>query len=91
MGIHWTGMSLGLGFVISLDIGQTDFWWCTRVKRARSAFGQDGAGHGAAFKMAVAFIVILPGLLGLAVFLEKLVGDRRRLLPALTATMKSCR
>ena len=47
---------------------------------------------GAGFKMSVPFIVILPGLLGLAVLPMKLVRrSGRRSLPAATATTKCCR
>ncbi len=76
MGIHWTGIVLGLGFVISFGYWTTDFLVVQRVltaKDLRSA--QMAPVIGAAFKMAVPFIVILPGLLGLAVLPEKLVGE----------------
>src|SRR5216683_193803 len=29
MGIHWTGIVFGLGFVISFGYWTTDFWWCS--------------------------------------------------------------
>ena len=76
MGIHWTGIVLGLGFVISFGYWTTDFLVVQRVlsaKDLRSA--QMAPVIGSAFKMAVPFIVILPGLLGLAVLPEKLVGE----------------
>jgi SSS family solute:Na+ symporter len=76
MGIHWTGIVLGLGFVISFGYWTTDFLVVQRVlaaKDLRSA--QTAPVIGAAFKMAVPFIVILPGLLALAVLPERLVGE----------------
>ena len=76
MGIHWTGIVLGLGFVISFGYWTTDFLVVQRVlsaKDLRSA--QMAPVIGSVFKMAVPFIVILPGLLGLAVLPEKLVGE----------------
>ena len=76
MGIHWTGIVLGLGFVISFGYWTTDFLVVQRVlsaKDLRSA--QMAPVIGSAFKMAVPFIVILPGLLALAVLPEKLVGE----------------
>src|SRR6266700_2427853 len=76
MGIHWTGIVLGLGFVISFGYWTTDFLVVQRVLSARDLRSARMAPViGAAFKMAVPFIVILPGLLGLAVLPEKLVGE----------------
>src|SRR3984885_12656402 len=75
MGIHWTGIVLGLGFVISVGYWTTDFLVVQRVladKDLRSA--KMAPIIGSAFKMAVPFIVILPGLLALAVLPVKLVG-----------------
>jgi SSS family solute:Na+ symporter len=68
MGIHWTGIVLGLGFVISFGYWTTDFLVVQRVLAAKDLRAAKMAPIiGAAFKMAVPFIVILPGLLGLAV------------------------
>ncbi len=76
MGIHWTGIVLGLGFVISFGYWTTDFLVVQRVLTARDLRSAKMAPIiGASFKMAVPFIVILPGLLGLAVLPEKLVGE----------------
>src|ERR1039457_3149787 len=68
MGIHWTGIVLGLGFVISFGYWTTDFLVVQRVLAAKDLRAAKMAPIiGSAFKMAVPFIVILPGLLGLAV------------------------
>ena len=76
MGIHWTGILLGLGFVISFGYWTTDFLVVQRVLSAKDLRSAKMAPViGAAFKMAVPFIVILPGLLALAVLPEKLVGE----------------
>lgn len=68
MGIQWTGIVFGLGFVISFGYWTTDFLVVQRVittKDLRSA--QLAPIIGAFFKMAVPLIVILPGLIGLGV------------------------
>lgn len=76
MGIHWTGIVLGLGFVISFGYWTTDFLVVQRVLSAKDLRSAKMAPIiGSAFKMAVPLIVILPGLLGLAVLPEKLVGE----------------
>jgi SSS family solute:Na+ symporter len=76
MGIHWTGIVFGLGFVISFGYWTTDFLVVQRVLSARDLRSAKLAPIiGAAFKMCVPFIVILPGLLGLAVLPEHLVGE----------------
>src|SRR5271168_5164631 len=76
MGIHWTGIVLGLGFVISFGYWTTDFLVVQRVLTARDMRSAKMAPIlGAAFKMADPFIVILPGLLALAVLPEHLVGE----------------
>jgi SSS family solute:Na+ symporter len=76
MGIHWTGIVLGLGWVISFGYWTTDFLVVQRVLAARDLRSAKLAPIiGASFKMLVPFIVILPGLLGLAVLPEKLVGE----------------
>jgi SSS family solute:Na+ symporter len=76
MGIHWTGIVLGLGWVISFGYWTTDFLVVQRVLAARDLRSAKMAPIiGAAFKMMVPFIVILPGLLGLAVLPVKLVGE----------------
>jgi solute:Na+ symporter, SSS family len=76
MGIHWTGIVLGLGWVISFGYWTTDFLVVQRVLAARDLRSAKMAPViGAAFKMCVPFIVILPGLLALAVLPEHLVGE----------------
>jgi SSS family solute:Na+ symporter len=76
MGIHWTGIVFGLGFVISFAYWTTDFLVVQRVLAAKDLRAAKMAPIiGAAFKMFVPFIVILPGLLGLAVLPVKLTGE----------------
>ncbi len=80
MGIHWTGIVFGLGFVISFGYWTTDFLVVQRVLTAKDLRSAKMAPViGAAFKMAVPFIVILPGLLALAVLPEHLVGESQAL------------
>jgi SSS family solute:Na+ symporter len=74
MGIHWTGIVFGLGWVISVGYWTTDFLVVQRVIAAKDIRAAKLAPViGSYFKMAVPFIVILPGLLGLAVLPFKLV------------------
>ncbi|MGA8597098.1 MAG: sodium:solute symporter family protein [Bryobacteraceae bacterium] len=76
MGIHWTGIIFGLGWVISFGYWTTDFLVVQRVLTARDLRSAKMAPViGAGFKMCVPFIVILPGLLALAVLPQKLVGE----------------
>jgi SSS family solute:Na+ symporter len=76
MGIHWTGIVLGLGWVISFGYWTTDFLVVQRVLAAKDLRSAKMAPViGAAFKMAVPFIVIVPGLLALAVLPMKLVPE----------------
>jgi solute:Na+ symporter, SSS family len=76
MGIHWTGIVFGLGFIISFGYWTTDFLVVQRVLAAKDLRSAKLAPIiGAAFKMLVPFIVILPGLLGLAVLPMKLTGE----------------
>ncbi|MFY9752054.1 MAG: sodium:solute symporter family protein [Candidatus Acidiferrales bacterium] len=76
MGIHWTGIVFGLGFVISFGYWTTDFLVVQRVLAAKDLRSAKLAPIiGAAFKMFVPFIVILPGLLGLALLPIKLTGE----------------
>jgi len=68
MGIHWVGIVFGLGAVLSMGYWTTDFLVVQRVISAKDLRSAKLAPIiGAAFKMAVPFIVILPGLLALAV------------------------
>jgi SSS family solute:Na+ symporter len=79
MGVHWTGIVLGLGFVISFGYWTTDFLVVQRVLAAHNLRAARMAPIiGSFFKMAVPFIVILPGLLGL-VLLTNPDGSRRQL------------
>ena len=79
MGIHWTGIVLGLGWVISFGYWNTDFLVVQRIFAAKDIRAAKMAPIiGSYFKMAVPFIVILPGLLGLAVLPFKLVPEKRR-------------
>ena len=76
MGIQWIGIVFGLGFVISFGYWTTDFLVVQRVLSARDLRSAKMAPIlGSMFKMAVPFIVILPGLLGLAVLPEHLVSE----------------
>lgn len=76
MGIHWTGIVLGLGWVISFGYWTTDFLVVQRVLAAKDLRAAKMAPIiGAGFKMLVPFIVILPGLLALAVLPFKLTGE----------------
>ncbi len=75
MGIHWTGIVFGLGFVISFSYWTADFLVVQRVLAAKDLRSAKMAPIiGAAFKMMVPLIVIVPGLLGLAV-MPGLVGE----------------
>jgi SSS family solute:Na+ symporter len=82
MGSPWTGIVFGLGFAISFGYWTTDFLVVQRVLAANSLRSARLAPViGSFFKMAVPFIVILPGLLGLVVLtnsdgsLMHLVGE----------------
>jgi solute:Na+ symporter, SSS family len=76
MGVHWTGIVFGLGLVISFGYWTTDFLVVQRVLSAHNLRAARMAPViGAAFKMAVPFIVILPGLLALSVLPFHLVGE----------------
>jgi len=76
MGIHWTGIVFGLGFIGSFGYWTTDFLVVQRVLAAKDIRAARLAPIiGSYFKMAVPFIVILPGLLGLAVLPFHLVPE----------------
>jgi len=76
MGIHWVGIVFGLGWVTSFGYWTTDFLVVQRVLAAKDVRAAKMAPIiGAGFKMLVPFIVILPGLLGLALLPEHLVGE----------------
>ncbi len=76
MGMHWTGIVFGLAAVISMGYWTTDFLVVQRVIAAKDIRSAKLAPIiGSFFKMAVPFIVILPGLLGLAVLPFHLVPE----------------
>ena len=76
MGIHWTGIVFGLAAVISMGYWTTDFLVVQRILAAKDIRSAEMAPIiGAGFKMMVPFIVILPGLLGLAELPMKLVPE----------------
>ena len=76
MGIHWTGIVIGLGAIISMGYWTTDFLVVQRVMAAKNLRSAKLAPIiGSVFKMAVPFIVILPGLLALGLLPFKLVGE----------------
>src|SRR6266851_5406291 len=83
MGINWVGIVFGLGAVISMGYWTTDFLVVQRVLAAKDLRSAKLAPIiGAAFKMMVPFIVILPGLLGLALLRDPHTGTLLRLVPA---------
>src|ERR1700759_5208412 len=76
MGVNWFGIVFGLGFVVRFGYLTTDFLVVQRVLSADSIRSARMAPViGAAFKMAVPFIVILPGLLALSVLPFHLVAQ----------------
>src|SRR3981189_2113785 len=76
MGINWVGIVFGLGAVISMGYWTTDFLVVQRVLPAKDLRSAKLAPIiGAAFKMMVPFIVILPGLLGLALLRDPHTGE----------------
>jgi solute:Na+ symporter, SSS family len=76
MGINWVGIVFGLAAIISMGYWTTDFLVVQRILAAKDIRSAEMAPIiGAGFKMMVPFIVILPGLLGLAVLPEKLVPE----------------
>jgi SSS family solute:Na+ symporter len=76
MGIHWTGIVFGMGGALSCGYWTTDFLVVQRTLAAKNLYAARMAPLiGAYFKMVVPFIVILPGLLGLAVLPFKLVPE----------------
>jgi SSS family solute:Na+ symporter len=81
MGINWVGIVFGLGAVISMGYWTTDFLVVQRVLSAKDLRSAELAPIiGAAFKMMVPFIVILPGLLGIALLRDP-AGHLLRLVP----------
>jgi SSS family solute:Na+ symporter len=81
MGINWAGIVFGLGSVIAMGYWTTDFLVVQRVLAAKDLRSAELAPIiGAGFKMMVPFIVILPGLLGLALLRDP-QGHLVRLVP----------
>ena len=75
MGMHWLGIVMGLCFVLSMGYWTTDFLVVQRVLTAKDIRSAKMAPIlGSYFKMAIPFIVILPGLIGFAV-LPQLVPE----------------
>ncbi len=75
MGINWIGIIFAQGFVLSFGYWATDFLVVQRLLSAKDLRSAKMAPIiGASFKMFVPFIVILPGLIGLAV-MPGLVGQ----------------
>ena len=69
MGINWVGIVFGLGSIISFGYWTTDFLVVQRVLSANNLRSAKMAPViGAAFKMAVPLIVILPGLICLGLY-----------------------
>jgi SSS family solute:Na+ symporter len=90
MGINWVGIVFGLGAVISMGYWTTDFLVVQRVLSAKDLRSAELAPIiGAAFKMLVPIIVILPGLLGLALLRDPHTGGLLRLVPADLAWSKA--
>ncbi|MGD0501072.1 MAG: sodium:solute symporter family protein [Bryobacteraceae bacterium] len=80
MGVHWTGIVFGLGLIGAFGYWTTDFLVVQRVLAARDLRSAKMATIiGAAFKMMLPAIVILPGLLGLAVLPFRLTGETEAL------------
>src|SRR5215472_3884625 len=82
MGINWVGIVFGLCCVISMGYWTTDFLVVQRVLAAKDLRAAKLAPIiGAAFKMMVPFIVILPGLAALAVLRDPSTGNLIKLVP----------
>jgi len=76
MGINWVGIVFGLGAIISFGYWTTDFLVVQRVLSAHNLRAAKMAPVlGAAFKMAVPLIVIVPGLLALGVLRDPHTGQ----------------
>src|SRR3954469_14353556 len=87
MGINWVGIVFGLCCVISMGYWTTDFLVVQRVLSAKDLRAAKMAPIiGAAFKMMVPFIVILPGLAALAVLKDPATGSLIKLVPEDVAT-----
>ena len=68
MGMHWLGIVFGLCFVLSMGYWTTDYLVVQRLLTAKDIRAAKTAPIiGSFFKMAIPFIVILPGLIGFAI------------------------
>jgi SSS family solute:Na+ symporter len=82
MGVHWSGIVLGWGLAISFGYWTTDFLVVQRVMAARDLRSAKlGTIIGAACKMMVPLIVILPGLLARGVLPFQLVPESMGMQP----------
>jgi solute:Na+ symporter, SSS family len=80
MGVEWTGIVFGLGFIGAFGYWTTDFLVVQRVMASHDLRSAKMAPViGAAFKMLVPLIVIVPGLLALALLPMKLTGEAEAL------------
>jgi SSS family solute:Na+ symporter len=80
MGVHWTGIVIGLGMIGAFGYWTTDFLVVQRVLAARDLRSAKMATIiGAAFKMMLPAIIILPGLLGIAVLPMRLTSESEAL------------
>jgi SSS family solute:Na+ symporter len=80
MGVHWSGIVIGLGFIGAFGYWTTDFLVVQRVIAARDLRSARIATIvGSVFKMLLPAIIILPGLLALAVLPMKLTGETEAL------------
>jgi SSS family solute:Na+ symporter len=69
MGIHWLGVVLGLGFVLSFGYWTTDFLVVQRAFAARDLrSAQLTPIYASLWKMIVPFLVIIPGLIAAVLF-----------------------
>ena len=76
MGLHWLGIILGLAWVISFGYWTTDFLVVQRVFAAKDLRSARMAPVIASFfKMAIPFVVIVPGLIGIVVLPELKPAD----------------
>ena len=91
MGVHWTGIVFGMGGAIACGYWTTDFLVVQRAMAAKDLRAAKMAPLiGAYFKMAVPFIVILPGLAGLGAAALQTCAGKCRQVRGCTATTSCC-
>jgi SSS family solute:Na+ symporter len=90
MGVNWFGIVFGWASWSVLVIGPRIFWWYSASLGGQHPFRRMAPVIGAAFKMAVPFIVILPGLLALSVLPFHLVAQDVAVRPASIASTRFC-